>query len=322
MHPSLAQKFLCALGLAATALSVHAQAFPSKPITIIAPFATGGSADGIARVVAKELGQALGQPVVVDNKPGAGGATGLLLVAKAQPDGYTIGMGATGAIAIGPHLPDAPPLDPGKQLQPLAKLADIPLVLVAGAKSGYGSLQSLLSAAQSDEVPTGNSGQYTAHHLSAELLASTTKTRLPAVPYRGSAPAVTDVIGGQVPVAIVDLTSVAPHLKAGTVVALGVTSASRSKLAPEIPTIAEAGVPGYVAPAWMGMFGPKGLPPAVAEKLAGALQAVLEKPEVQTQIMNLSAEPAYLGPQPFNSFIDAESKRWAKVIAGLPKQQK
>jgi hypothetical protein len=139
VHPSLAQKILCALGLAATALSVHAQAFPSKPITIIAPFATGGSADGIARVVAKELGQALGQPVVVDNKPGAGGATGLLLVAKAQPDGYTIGMGATGAIAIGPHLPDAPPLDPGKQLQPLAKLADIPLVLVAGAKSGYGS---------------------------------------------------------------------------------------------------------------------------------------------------------------------------------------
>ena len=108
----------------------------------------------------------------------------------------------------------------------------------------------------------------------------------------------------------------------GTVVALGVTSASRSKLAPEIPTIAEAGVPGYVAPAWMGMFGPKGLPPAVAEKLDGALQAVLEKPEVQTQIMNLSAEPAYLGPQPFNAFIDAESKRWAKVIAGLPKQQK
>lgn len=320
MHPSLARNFLCALGFTAAALGAHAQAFPSRPVTIIAPFAAGGSADGIARIVARELGQVIGQPVVVDNKPGAGGATGLLLVAKANPDGYTIGMGATGAIVIGPHLPDAPPLNPDKQLQPLAKIADIPLVLVAGANSGYGNLQSLLNAAKTNEVPTGNSGQYTAHHLSAELLASTTKTRLPAVPYRGSAPAVNDVLGGQVPVAIVDLTSVAGHLKAGTVKALGVTSPNRTKLAPEIPSIAES-VPGYAAPAWMGVFAPKGLPSDVSEKLAKGIQTVLEKPEVQAQILNLSAEPAYLGPKPFALFIDAESKRWATVIAALPKQE-
>ncbi|MDM0014802.1 tripartite tricarboxylate transporter substrate binding protein [Variovorax sp. J22P168] len=319
MYPTLARNFLCGLGFAMAALGAHAQAFPSKPVTIVAPFAAGGSADGIARIVARELGQVLGQPVVVDNKPGAGGATGLLLVAKANPDGYTIGMGATGAIVIGPHLPDAPPLNPEKQLQPLAKIADIPLVLVAGANSGYGNLQSLLTAAKTTEVPTGNSGQYTAHHLSAELLASTTKAMLPAVPYRGSAPAVNDVIGGQVPVAIVDLTSVAGHLKAGTAKALGVTSPNRSKLAPEIPSIAET-VPGYSAPAWMGMFAPKGLPSDVSEKLAKGIQTVLEKPEVQAQILNLSAEPAYLGPKPFATFIDAESKRWSTVIATLPKQ--
>jgi len=317
--PFLARKILCAISLTTATLGAYAQGFPSRPVTIVAPFAAGGSADGIARVVARELGQVLGQPVVVDNKPGAGGATGLILVANAKPDGYTIGMGATGAIVIGPHLPDAPPLNPEKQLEPLAKLADIPLVLVSGANSGYGNLQSLLNAAKTAEVPVGNSGQYTAHHLSAELLASTTKTKLPAIPYRGSAPAVTDVIGGQVPVAIVDLTSVAGHLKSGTVKALGVTSPNRSKLAPDIPSISET-VPGYAAPAWMGMFAPKGLPADVSEKLAKGIQTVLEKPEVQAQILNLSAEPAYLGPKPFSTFINAESKRWGNVIASLPKQ--
>ena len=313
------RKLLCAVALAGAALGAQAQAFPSRTLTLIAPFAAGGSADGVARVVARELGQVLGQPVIVDNKPGAGGATGLMLVAKANPDGYTVGMGAAGAIVIGPHLPDAPALNPQKQLQPLAKIADIPLVLVAGAGSGYGTLQSLLAAAKTTEVPTGNSGQYTAHHLAAELLASTTKTRLPAVPYRGSAPAVSDVIGGQVPVAFVDLTSVAGHLKAGTVKALGVTSASRSKLAPDIPSIGET-VPGYAAPAWLGMFAPKGLPADVSDKLAAAIRTVLEKPEVQAQVLTLSAEPAYLGPKPFAGFIDAESRRWAAVISRLPGQ--
>jgi len=317
--PFLARKLLCAISLATAAFGACAQGFPSKPVTIIAPFAAGGSADGIARVVARELGQVLGQSVIVDNKPGAGGATGLILVANAKPDGYTIGMGAAGAIVIGPHLPDAPPLNPEKQLQPLAKLADIPLVLVSGANSGYGNLQALLNAAKTTEVPTGNAGQYTAHHLSVELLASTTKTRLPAIPYRGSAPAVTDVIGGQVPAAMVDLTSVAGHLKSGTVKALGVTSPKRSKLAPDIPSISEA-VPGYAAPAWLGMFAPKGIPADVSEKLAKGIQTVLEKPEVQAQILNLSAEPAYLGPKPFTTFINAESTRWATVIASLPKQ--
>ncbi len=322
MKPSFARKLLCSISLAVTALGACAQVFPSKPVTIIAPFAAGGSADGIARIVARALGQALGQPVIVENKPGAGGAVGLILVANAKPDGYTIGMGATGAIAIGPHLPDAPPLNPDRQLQPLAKLADIPLVLVSRAKSGYVSLHALLDDAKKNEVPVGNPGRYTAQHLATELLASTTKTKLLAVPYRGSAPAVDSVIGGQIPVAIVDLTSVAGDLKAGTIKALGVTSPNRSKLAPEIPTIAEGGVSGYSAPAWMGMFAPKGLPPTVSEKLTKSLKTVLEKPEVQAQILNLSAEPAYLGSQQFATFIDAESKRWANVVESLPKPQK
>ena len=167
---SLTRAFLaCALAL--TTSFSYGQAYPTKPITVIAPFAPGGSADAIARLVARELSQSLGHPVIVDNKPGAGGATGLITVAKSNPDGYTIGIGATGAIAIAPHLPDAPPLNPSKQLQTIGKLADIPLVLVAGPGSGIGDLQTLISKAKTSEITIGNSGQYTAHHLSAELLA-------------------------------------------------------------------------------------------------------------------------------------------------------
>jgi tripartite-type tricarboxylate transporter receptor subunit TctC len=299
-----------------------AQTWPARPITVVAPFAAGGSADGLARLVARELGQALGQPVVVDNKPGAGGATGLMLVSKSTPDGYTIGMGATGAISIAPHLPDAPPLNPDKQLHPLAKVADIPLVIVAGANAGFPTLQSLIAKARETDVPLANAGQYTAHHLSGELLAGTARARLTSVPYRGSTPAVTDMLGGQVPVAIVDLTSVAPHLKSGAIKALAVTSATRTRLAPEIPTVAEAGVSGYAAPAWMGLFAPKGLPAAVSDRLEKELQAVLAKPDIQQQILALAAEPSYLGGAQFAGFIDTESKRWARVIASLPKPQK
>ena len=322
MPLSFAQKLLCAISLTTAALGACAQGFPSKPVTIIAPFAPGASADAIARLVARELSHSLGQPVVVDNKPGAGGSTGLMLVAKAAPDGYTLGMGATGAIAIGPHLPDAPPLNPKKQLEPLAKIADIPLVIVAGANSNFTGLQSLIEKAKSEDVPIGNAGQYTAHHLSAELLASTANLRLPAVPYKGSAPAVNDLLGGQVPAAIVDLTSVNAHVKAGSLKALAVTSATRSKLAPEIPTVAEAGVPGYAAPAWMGLFAPKGTPAPVVDKLATEIRTILEKPEVQNQILNLQAEPAYMDPDRFTAFIDTESKRWAKVVTSLARPQK
>lgn len=310
---------MTALVLSAISWAAQSQPFPQKAITIIAPFAPGGSADGIARLVARELGKGLGQSVVVENKPGAGGATGLLAVAKSHPDGYTIGIGATGAISIAPHLPDAPPLNPDKQLQPLAKVADIPLVLAAHPNVGYEHLQGFMARARAQEIPVGNSGQYTAHHLSAELLASMAKLKTVAVPYKGSAPAVADLMGGQITVGVVDLTSVISHIKSGAIKGLAVTSAQRSKLAPDIPTMAEAGVPGYVAPAWMGLFAPKGVPAAISERLSKELQAVMARADVQQQILALSAEPAYLPPAQFAEFIAIESRRWSTVIAGLPK---
>ncbi len=298
-----------------------AQIYPSKPITLIVPFPPGASSDGIARIVGRELSLALGQPVVVDNKPGAGGALGLMTVANAPADGYTIGMGATGAIAIGPHLPDAPALKPQQDLMPLAKLADIPLVFVTSSSSGYGNLQAFINAARRSNsgLTYGNPGQYTAQHLSGELLANMINVRLNAVPYRGSALAVTDLLGGTVTAAMLDLTSAYPHVKAGKLVALGITSSERSKVAPELPTLAEEGVKGYAAPAWMGLFLPAKTPQDVYAKLSAALQKVMANTSVQTQIEGLAAEPAYLDGLAFGQFIANESKKWGAVIARLPK---
>ncbi|MBK0392629.1 Bug family tripartite tricarboxylate transporter substrate binding protein [Ramlibacter algicola] len=313
-------RHVAGLTFAAVAVAAQAQGFPSKPITLVVPFAPGASADGIARVVGKELGTALGQPVVVDNKPGAGGALGLMAVAKSPADGYTIGLGATGAIAVNPHLPDAPPLKPEKDLQPLAKLADIPLVFVTSTQSGYGNLQAFLNAARKapSGLSYGTAGQYTAQHLSGELLASMAKAPLVPVPYRGSGPAVTDLLGGNVPSAMVDLTSAYPHIKAGKLVALGVTSATRSKVAPELPTIAEEGVTGYAAPAWMGLFLPAKTPADVASKLSAALEKVMANPAVQGQITALAAEPAYADGPAFGKFIAGESRKWADVVSRIP----
>jgi tripartite-type tricarboxylate transporter receptor subunit TctC len=323
------KKHFLAHGLAVAISTLYvalaqAQSFPSKPITLVVPFAPGASADGIARVIARDVAATLGQPVVVDNRPGGGGATGLLAVARAPADGYTIGLGATGAIAVNPHLPDAAPLKPQSDLKPVAKLADIPLVFVAGKGAGFQTLGQFIDKSADDKegVSYGNSGQYTSQHLAGELLANLTKTKMVSVPYRGSGPAITDLLGGQLPVAMVDLTSAYPHVKAGALVALGVTSPARTTVAPEIPTLAEAGVKGYSAVAWMGLFAPASTPDAVMKQLSEAVKTAIAKPEVKAQILSLAAEPSYLDSAAFAKFINGESKKWADVIRSIPKPAK
>ena len=316
-----------ALSIAVSALYVavaQAQGFPAKPITLVVPFAPGASADGIARLIARDVASTLGQPVVVDNRPGGGGATGLLAVARAPADGYTIGLGATGAIAVNPHLPDSSPLKPQTELKPVAKLADIPLVFVAAKGAGFQTLREFIdkSAGMKDGVSYGNSGQYTSQHLAGELLANLTKTKMVSVPYRGSGPAITDLLGGQLPVAVVDLTSAYPHVKAGSLVALGVTSPARTNVAPEIPTLAEAGAKGYSAVAWMGLFAPANTPDPVMKTLSEAVKSAIAKPEVKQQILTLSAEPSYLDSAAFDKFINGESKKWADLIRTIPKPAK
>ncbi|AHG63845.1 Bug family tripartite tricarboxylate transporter substrate binding protein [Advenella mimigardefordensis] len=310
--------------LAVVSHGATAQSYPEKPITLIVPFAPGASADLIARAVGRELSSSLGQPVVVENKPGAGGSLGLMALSKMPADGYAIGLGATGAIAVSPHLPDAPPLKPERDLAPVAKLADIPLVLVSNVSNGYPNLQALLKAARSSPgtVSFGHAGQYTSQHLAGQLLANMAQVQLLAVPYKGSGPAVTDLLGGYIPAAVVDLTSAYPHIRAGKLTALGVTSASRSKVAPDIPTIDEAGIKGYSASGWMGLFVPAKTPVAIRDKLSYAVSEAIANPSLQSQFVKIAVEPAFADAKSFQSFITQESDKWAQVIKEMPPSEK
>ena len=313
-----------ALGLAAIGLSHVALAdkWPEKPITFVVPFAPGAASDGLARILAKELTASLGQSVIVENKTGAGGTLGPMHIARSNPDGYTIGIGATGAIAINPHVPSPAPLNV-KDLEPIAKLADIPIVLAANASAGYADLSAFLEAAKKakDGMPVGNNGLNTTQHLAAQLLMTMTKAPMVAVPYKGSAPAATALLGGEVSVAMVDLTSVYPHIKAGKLVALGVTTPKRSKAAPELPTIAEGGVPGYAAAGWLGLFAPANTPQPIVNTIANAVQKALSKPEVEKKLIALAAEPDFIGPQAFAKFLAAENDKWATAIAAGSKSR-
>ncbi len=320
---------LAAMGLAVLAgwtmtTAAQAQAWPERAITLVVPFAPGASADALARLLATQLSQSLGKPVVVENRPGAGGATGLIAVAKSAPDGYTLGMGATGALTINPHIPNSPPLEPLSQLTPVAKVADIPLVMVASQRSGLTQLRQVIQAAgvRPDALSWGSTGNNTAQHLSGELFSQMARVRMVHVPYRGSAPAVTDLLAGTTPLAVVDLTSAQAHIKSGGLVGLAVTSPTRSVAAPDIPTVAESGLPGYAATAWMGLFAPAGLPAAVTTRLTREVQAMLARPEVAARALALGTEPAYLDDQAFRAFIAAESQKWKRVIATLPPEAK
>jgi tripartite-type tricarboxylate transporter receptor subunit TctC len=305
-------------------VSALAQAWPDRAITLIVPFAPGASSDALARLLATQLSQSLGKPVVVENRAGAGGATGLITVSRAPADGYTLGMGATGALVINPHIPNSPPLEPLSQLTPIAKLADIPLVVVASRRSGLRNLRQVIDAAavKPEALSWGSTGSNTAQHLSGELLAQMAHVQMVHVPYRGSSPAVIDLLAGSTPVAIVDLTSAQTHIKAGTLVGIALTSPTRSVTAPEIPTVAESGLPGYAATAWMGVFGPAGLPPVVTERLTREIKAILAKPDVQDRALALGTEPSYLDDQAFKAFITGESQKWKKLIGSLPPEKK
>jgi len=313
--PYLLCTCLLAIWQAATA-----QNFPAKPITLIVPFAPGASADGVSRLLAREMSEVFGQAVVVDNRPGSGGAVGLISLANTKPDGYTIGLGAVGAIAVNPHLPNAAPLKPERDLHPIAKVATIPLVMTAGKHTGLTTLQEMIAAAKADgntPMSYATPGQYTSQHLAGELVGMMAGLKTNPVPYRGSGPAITAVLGQQVGLAMTDLTSAYPHIQNGSLVALGVTLAQRTRVAPELPTLAEAGLPGYEVTGWLGIFAPAGLPQNVEQTLAQALQTILAKPSVQQQVLRLNAEPDYANPAAFAHFIATESQRWATLIRSL-----
>lgn len=308
--------------VAALALSTPAFAEGSqKALQIIVPFPPGGSADGIARIIATELGERLNRQAFVENKPGAGGGLGLQILSKSAPDGDTLSIGATGALVINPHVPGSTGFDPVREIMPVAKLIDIPIVLVSNAKTGPKTVKDMIERAKSTDggLSFGTTGANSSQHLAIELLKRATGAHLVHVPYRGSAPAAMAVIGDQIPLASVDLTSGHPHIKAGTLTALGVTAQQRAKTAPDIPTIAEGGVPGFDGSSgYIGIFAPPGTPAPRIRQLSSEIAAIVAKPEVQAKIGLLSVEPAYADETTFGRLLAADSAKWRELFKTMP----
>lgn len=308
--------------LAAAALTVAgmapaaAQNFPSKPINIIVPFSAGGTTDILARIVGQALGTELGQSVIIDNRPGAGGNIGGQAASRAPADGYTLFMGTVGTHAINAALYKKMPFDPIKDFAPLSRVANVPNLLVAHPSQPYKNVQELISYAKANpgKVNFGSSGSGSSIHLSGELFRSMTKVDMVHVPYKGSAPAVTDLLGNQIGIMFDNMPSAIQHVRSGKLRPLAVTTAKRSPELPDVPTIAEAGVPGYEATSWFGLWAPAGTPAPVLSKLHASLAKVLKDPAVIKKIGDQGGEVMIDTPAEFDAFIKAEAVKWGKVV--------
>lgn len=316
LRPLLAGLIACAVLGDAVAQQAPERIYPSKPIRLIVTFPPGGSTDITARALAAKMSERLGEQVLIDNRPGAGGNIGLDIVAKAPPDGYTIGVGAAGALAVNVSLYPKMPFDPVRDFAPIGMVAMIPFVLVAHPSVAAANLGELLAMAKAKpgSLSLAHGGNGTAMHLSAELLKQTAGIDLTLIPYKGSGPAATDVVANQVPLAIPDIPASLAFIKSGRLKALGVTSSKRSAALPEVPTFAEAGVAGYESIGWFGMVAPAGTPAAVINRLNAELQSALNDPETRRRIIASGAEPMSGTPAEFRSMIESEIVKWAKVI--------
>jgi tripartite-type tricarboxylate transporter receptor subunit TctC len=314
--------FASFLAIVQFASFAHAQDYPTRQITLIAPWPAGGAVDAICRAVAQPLAERLGKSVVVENRPGAGSVIGTAAGAKAAPDGYTLVMAGSGSLAIAATMYKKLPYDPVKDLIPIALGGKIPFILVVNPSLPVHSVAELVKYAKDNpgKLSFASGGPGSPHHLYGELLKSMTGIEMTHVPYKGSAPALTDVIAGHVPVLFSDTVPSLPQIKEGKVRALGVSTAIRLPSAPEIPPIAEVGVPGFDAAGW-GMFSvPAGTPNEVVSRLKTTLDDVIALPAVQQQIIQLGMIPGTRAtPAELQRFITSEIARWGKVVqqAGL-----
>ena len=314
---------LAALALAIAAPAALAQgstAWPSKPVRIVVPFTPGGTTDILARALAPELGKAFGQTFIVENKPGAGGNVGADVVAKAAPDGYTLVMGTVGTHAINPSLYPKMPYDAAKDFAPITLVAGVPNVLVVNpakaSSAGIKDVRSLIAYARvhPGQLNMASSGNGTSIHLSGELFKTLTGTYMVHFPYRGSGPALLDLIGGTMDLMFDNLPSALPQIKSGKLVALGVTSSQRSGALPDVPTIAESGVPGFEASSWFGLLAPAGTPPEIVSRIQQETAKALASPVLKERLLAQGAIPSGMAPAEFGRFIAAEAKKWAQVV--------
>ena len=303
-----------ALLLLAAPLSM-AQAWPTRPIRLVVPFPPGGLIDNMARLVGSRLSQELGQPVVIDNKPGAGGNVGAAEVARAPADGYTLLM-ASPALTISPAIYKNLPYQPS-QLAPVALLGRVPNVLLVNPASGIGKVQDLVSRAKAKpgQLNYASNGNGTSLHLSAELFKRRSETFITHVPYRGAAAAITALLSGEVDMMFDNLPSAIGQIQAGKLRALAVTTAQRSIALPDVPTLAEAGMEGFNVSAWFGVAAPAGLPAPVATRLADALQKVVQQPEVAVAMQRQGADPAFMDAASAAAVLNTDAAQWKQVAA-------
>ena len=308
-------KLLLAFLLALTAGAAQAQEYPNKPVRIVLPFSAGGSSDPVARLIARHLTAALGQPFVVENRPGAGGNIGSDLVAKAAPDGYTL-LFTAGSFAINPSLYSKLPFDPLRDFEPVVHVATLSGILVAHPSVPDADVKELLQVARSKSggVTYASAGSGTVPHLAGELFRAAAKVEMTHVPYKGSNPALTDLIGGQVQVMFANMPGTLQHVKAGRLKVLAVTGAKRSDLVPDVPTIAESGLPGYDAPNWYGVFAPAGTPAAIVTRLNAEINKAMATPEFIEHMRLEGAEAIGGPPAQFRTFFRGEVERWAPVV--------
>jgi tripartite-type tricarboxylate transporter receptor subunit TctC len=306
-----------AAGCGVGGYAAAAETYPVKPVRLVAAFSPGGFVDLTARLVAAPLSAALGQQVVVENRAGAGGIVGTELVAHAAPDGYTLTVGSAGTHGVNQSLYPKLPYNVLRDFQPVARLSDAPSILAVHPSLPVRSVKDLIALARSrpEQIMYASAGAGTSTHLAAALFEHLGRIKFVHVPYKGGGPAMIAVVAGEVPVTFGTAASVSPHTRSGRLRGLAVTGGQRSALLPELPTIAESGLPGYEMLNWLGMFAPVGTPRAVVEKLSSELVRIVRMPEVSGALQASGAEPSPLGPDEFAAFVKSEVEKWAKVVA-------
>jgi tripartite-type tricarboxylate transporter receptor subunit TctC len=308
---------LAAAAAAGTSFGAHAApAWPEKPVRIVVPFAAGGTSDILARLLADKLQLALKQTVLVENKAGAGGVIGADSVAKSAPDGYTFLLGTIASHAINPVLQPKMPYDAAKDFAPVILLGSISNVLLVGTEAPYKSVKELIAAAKAKpgDIAFASSGQGSSQHMSGETFKLLTGAELTHVPYKGSAPAIQDVIGNQIPMSFETVTVALPFVQSGKVRALAVTSAKRSIAMPDVPTLQEAGVPGFDVASWQAFYAPAGTPPAIVKRMNAEVAKIIAMPDVKARMEGLGLQYNPNTPEQFAAFGRSELVKWAKIV--------
>src|SRR5690242_1950812 len=308
--------FAAFAAFAALSAPVQAQDYPTRPITLVIPFAPGGSTSIVGRGVAEKMSELLGEKIIIDNRPGAGGTVGTRAVAKSDPDGYTLILGYTGTLAIGPSLYKNVGYDPRKDFAPVGMIGNAPNSLVVNPSFPAKTLAELITYAKANpgKVNFGSAGAGTASHITGESFARAAGITLVHIPYKGTGPALSDLLGGHIPMAFAPIPATHANVTAGYLRALAVTSASRNSLLPEVPTMIEAGLSSFEASLYYGLVAPAGTPPPIIERLNVELQAALASDEVKKQLALDGTEITPSTPQEYADFIDRDERKWAELV--------